>query len=45
MCLKEMEYVFGSAANKIDSGRIEFDKIDSGKIEFDKIDLCLDTLK
>jgi hypothetical protein len=37
--------VFGSAAKRIDSGRIEFDKIDSGKIEFDKIDLCLDTLK
>jgi hypothetical protein len=38
-------YVFGLAAKRIDSSRIEFDRIDSVRIEFDKIDLCLDTLK
>jgi hypothetical protein len=37
--------VFGSAAKRIDSSRIEFDRIDSARIEFDKIDLCLDNIK
>jgi hypothetical protein len=37
--------VFGLAAKRIDSGRIEFDKIDSGRIEFETINLCLDTFK
>jgi hypothetical protein len=36
--------VFGSALNRIDSDRIDFDRIDSDIIDFERIDLCLDTI-
>jgi len=37
-------FFLGSALNRIDSVRIDYDRIDSNKINFERIDLCLDTM-
>jgi len=43
-CTIMSKCVFGSALNRIDSVRIDYDRIDSNKIDFERIDLCLDTM-